>query len=222
MHAGAVTADDPDAIQRQPDNTMKTIVQSLLSRHTLIAGSLLAMATAEAQEFERGGKWAVAPMGVYLSSEEVSVDVGGTTATVSLDSAYGGGVALTYDLSSHFTLGVDLWGGTGDFKGSAPGVERSYSASLFGMNTFLDYNILKSRLTPLLSANFGFLTMSADVEDISAGETDLLFGVGGGVRWDISDRWFAKAVYRLNWTEFEGMDELTMVHGILAQIGYRF
>ena len=201
---------------------MKKAIRINTIHKALCAGVLLAVVPGYAEGFEREGKWALAPMGIYLSSEDVSVDAAGMTASVSLDSAYGGGIAFGYDFSNHFTLGVDLWGGSGDFKGTAPGVERTYSASLFGMNTFLDYNILKSRFTPLVSANVGFLTMSADVEDVSAGETDFLFGVGGGVRWDISDHWFTKAVYRLNWTEFEGVDELTMVHGVLVSVGYRF
>lgn len=201
---------------------MKQFIRVSRIQQAVWASTLLGVVPAYAQDFERGGKWALAPVGIYLSSEDVNVDAGGVTASVSLDSAYGGGVAFAYDLSNHFTLGVDLWGGTGDFKGTAPGIEKTYSASLFGMNTFLDYNILKSRFTPLVSANVGFLTMSADVEDVSAGETDFLFGVGGGVRWDISDHWFTKAVYRLNWTEFEGVNELTMVHGVLVSVGYRF
>lgn len=221
-YAKATLPNNPAANQIQTEITMKKSIQATRIQNAFCASALLAVVPAYAEGFEREGKWALAPLGIYLTSDDASVDASGISASVSLDSAYGGGVAFGFDLSNYLTLGVDLWGGVGDFKGTAPGLERTYSASLFGMNTFLDYNILKSRFTPLLSANLGFLTMSADVDNVSAGETDFLFGVGGGVRWDISDNWFAKAVYRLNWMEFEGVDELTMVHGVLVQVGYRF
>ncbi len=68
----------------------------------------------------------------------------------------------------------------------------------------------------------GKWSLSGDVADVPLSETDLTFGVGAGVRWDISDRWYAKAVYRMNWTEFSGFDELTLVHGATVSVGFRF
>jgi opacity protein-like surface antigen len=54
------------------------------------------------------------------------------------------------------------------------------------------------------------------------GEADLVWGIGGGVRWDISDRWFVKTIYRVNWTSLEKADNATRFNSIALGIGYVF
>lgn len=183
---------------------------------------LFAGLATRADDFERGGKWFVTTGGQYLTSESTEFEDGGIRGEVSLDSVYLGGLGIGYDLSNHFTLGVNVQGGGGTIEASAGSASVSESATFLAAGTYLDWNILKSRLTPLVSANLGFLGLSGDVGDESASETDFTFGVGGGLRWDMSDRWFAKALYTANWMEFEGFDELTLVHGFSLFLGYRF
>ena len=183
---------------------------------------ILAVQTVRADDFERGGKWFVTTGGQYLTSEATEFEDGGVRGEVSLDSVVLGGLGIGYDLSDHFTLGVNVQAGGGTIEASAGATSVSESATFFAAGTYLDWNILKSRFTPLVSANLGFLGMSGDVGDESASETDFTFGIGGGARWDMSDRWFAKALYTANWMEFEGFDELTMVHGFSLFLGYRF
>lgn len=187
-----------------------------------VMGLLSLASSTLAQDFSREGKWSIGLLGQYLMSEDASAEVAGVTADVSLDSVYGGGIAVGYDITDHFTVGLDAWGGTGDIKGSALGTSRKDSIGIMGANTWVDYNILSSRFTPFITANVGLLSMFGDIEGISASETDFLFGAGAGARWDFNDQWFAKATYRANWTEFSGFNELTLVHGFSLIVGYRF
>lgn len=188
----------------------------------VVVGSLCShVATAE-EPFERGGKWFVTTGAQYLTSESTSFDVDGVEAQLAMENAFTGGVGVGFDLSDHFTVGLDVGAGSATLNATARGASLSESATLLAANSYLDWNVLKGRFTPLLTANVGFLNLSGDVGGTSAGETDFSFGFGGGVRWDFSDRWFAKAVYRLNWTEFQGFEEMTMVHGAAVMLGIRF
>lgn len=188
----------------------------------VVLGSIGCLVATADEPFERGGKWFVTTGAQYLTSESTALEVDGVEAQIALENGFTGGVGVGFDLSDHFTVGMDVGAGSATLNATARGTSVSESATLLAANTYLDWNILKSRFTPLLTANVGVLNLSGDVQGIGAGETDFTFGFGGGVRWDFSDRWFAKAVYRVNWTEFQGFEEMTLVHGVAVLLGIRF
>ena len=185
-----------------------------------VGGAVLC--SARADEFARAGLYNVSVSGQYLASDAANVVIDGVQASAQLEGVVGGGLGVGYDITDHFALNIDVWGGGGDLKVEAAGRSLSEGVTAFGGNVALDWNILKSRFTPFLSANLGFLSLSGDGGGLPASETDLTYGVGGGLRWDISEHWSAKATYRINWTQFQGFDETSLVHMASVGLGFRF
>ena len=98
-----------------------------------------------------------------------------------------------------------------------------------GMN--VDYNLLRSSLTPFLTAGLAITDLADSVETrngfsyakLEYFQPLLGLGAGGGLRWDFDEHWFAKALYRAEWRT--GIADLTgsqMVHSFLLGIGYKF
>jgi hypothetical protein len=103
---------------------------------------------------------------------------------------------------------------------------RIDDATLFGGNVNLNYNVLKRRFTPVITAGLGFRNYSAS--DLN--ETDPAVNVGAGLRWDITDHFFIKAVGGVTWTElqnenfynlFTGQGSILIKSASLS-VGYKF
>lgn len=137
-----------------------------------------------------------------------------------------GGIGVGINLSEHFNLGVDAYGGMATVRGSMLGFQYDVEsdATVLGMDALLDYNILKTRFTPVLSGAFGFQSWSGDFgnSDSSFGELHWTAAIGAGVRWDPTDHLFVKALYRPTWTQFEDADGVSMFHSASLMIGFRF
>jgi len=80
---------------------------------------------------------------------------------------------------------------------------------VYSWNVNLDYNILADRLTPLVSGGIGYL-----FGDFGLSEFTYNLGVGG--RYDITDQFFIKAMYKMTWINSVDMDS------IYLGIGYMF
>ncbi len=174
-------------------------------------------------EFSRAGKLELAAFGQSLTGGNTVSGFGGA-ASLKLDSGYGGGLALGYNLTDHFNVNTEIVGSALDVKLNALGVPLSPHATLLGWNVNLDYNILKSRFTPLITGGVGLTRIFGDFQVAGSefAETDLSWGVGGGARWDITDRWFMRAVYRANWTLMKDTDSAPMTHTVTLGVGFKF
>lgn len=173
-------------------------------------------------EYLRTGKWEVSGFGIYQSSGTASASA--NAVALKLGSGYGGGVDLGYNLNNHLNLHTDVSALGLDVTGTAGGASVTGRSALLNWNLNLDYNILKTRLTPFLTAGAGVSHFAGDfgVPGSDFNETDVCWGVGGGLRWDFSDHWFAEAVYRANWTSLKDTDSPTLFHTVILGIGYTF
>ena len=131
---------------------------------------------------------------------------------------------MGYHFHDHFSLSLDLSFGSATVKGAAPGVgvESDSFASL--ANVSLEYNILKSRFTPVLAGGVGFINYTGDFGSSSSSfqETDLSYGAGGGVRWDVSDHLSFRAMYRAVFTTLQDTNDSLLFHTVTLSIGYAF
>lgn len=200
----------------------KYIVLSLL----IIAGTVPASnaSSGPLDEFSRKGKFEIYGIGEYLTGWETTTF--SHDLSLKIDSGFGGGIGFGYNINDYLNVNSSITGAGLDFK-----VQDSVFGNTSGntaavkWDVSLDYNILKKRLTPLLTAGAGATYFSGNFDNFflgNFGETDLVWGVGGGVRWDISDHWFAKAIYRVNWTNFQKSDDTTRFNSIALGIGYTF
>jgi opacity protein-like surface antigen len=135
------------------------------------------------------------------------------------DKGFVGGVGLGFNLSDYFNLNTEIGGGSVDT--TLEGAIGKIDTKVFEWKLGLDYNILKRRLTPMVSAEIGMMNQSGGGDD-GFSEATFTYGVGAGVRYDITDRIMAKVAYRLDWTNFKDSTSSTMYRGVFGSLGYKF
>ena len=197
---------------------MKTTIAGLLLT-VVVTASLQADPVLE--DYSRAGKGEIYGFGeALLGWDETTFESG----SISLDmgTAYGGGIGLGFNVIDNLNINTEFAVAGVDLDGTMMGTTVPGDATLWRWGVGVDFNILKTRLTPLVTANVGVMHLTGDFSSEEFRETDLNYGVGGGVRWDVSDNWFLKAVYRVNWINLEDSDDATMYQSVTVGIGYAF
>jgi opacity protein-like surface antigen len=175
-------------------------------------------------EFSRKGKGEFHGVAEYLTGWETTKFNGGDIS-LKIDSGFAGGIGFGYSINDYLNVNSSITGGSLDFEAEDSFFgNTSDDTSVVKWDVNLDYNILKKRLTPLITTGVGMTYFSGNFANqwFDFGEADLVWGIGGGVRWDISDRWFVKTLYRVNWTSLEKADNATRFNSIALGIGYVF
>jgi opacity protein-like surface antigen len=183
----------------------------------------VAVSTANAadEEWSRAYRLEAYPTIQFLGSDEVSF-FGGTDEVEIDDAPYFGG-GLGFNLNDHFNIHGDLAVGRADLVGHPAGIpdlEDKMGVTLWFGDINLDYNILKSRLTPLVTGGVGFAKWRN--HDEGRGEIHVSYNVGAGARWDFSENLALRVVYRALWTELENADDPFMFTGVTASFIYMF
>lgn len=135
-----------------------------------------------------------------------------------------GGLGIGHNFHDHLNLNMDMFFGSTDIIFKGYGRTLKLDTNLFGMDINLDYNILKGRFTPMITGGIGFINFSADGGTTSSdvSETDFSYNLGAGFRWDVTDHFLIKGIYRLTWTELEDSDGSILLDGVSLSIGYVF
>lgn len=168
-----------------------------------------------AQEWSRNGKGQV--FGIFQTMGGDSTTVGGGPQVNTLDDTTVYGLGIGADITDHWNVNMDLLFGSVDEVATHPtllGYTKEHNIWLWDIN--VDYNIMKDRLTPVLSAGIGLINFS------EWEESDFSYNLGAGARYDISDNFFIKAMYRITWTKMEDTDDALQLDGFSVSIGYMF
>ena len=168
-----------------------------------------------AQEWSRKGKGEIFALGQQMTGDTTTETITGLGIELEVDDTIVGGFGIGFNFHDHLNLNMDM------FFGSTDLIIKGYGATdtdLLGMDFNLDYNILKSRFTPMITGGIGFINFSGSGFD----ETDFSYNLGAGFRWDITDHFLIKGIYRATWTELEDTDDSILLDGISLSIGYVF
>ena len=174
-----------------------------------------------AEEFSRAGQMEIFASGYCMGSD--NVDLLGT-GQMEIDDTFMYGMGMGYNFSDHLNMNIEIV--TGSTDGTISGITGGESdVELLGMNFNLDFNILKSRFTPIISVGWGF--MDFDIDDNYAdsiyGGTYATANIGAGFRYDVSDNFLIKAVYRVTWVEeIDYTEDNLVLDGIHVSVGVRF
>jgi opacity protein-like surface antigen len=145
--------------------------------------------------------------------------------TFDLDSTNVYGIGYGYNLSDHWNINSDLLFGSTDtdvkiVDVTVETVDMDYV--LWDIN--VDYNIFKSRFTPLVTGGIGLMNFSikttSDAGEVH--ESDFSSNLGAGVRWDIRDNLLLKVIYRSTWTEVHNADNDQRFDGVNVSVAYMF
>ena len=198
-----------------------------LSTITIISLLIFTMTASlcSAEEWRRKGKTELFGTIQKMSSEEVKYPFTHILpVTIDIESTTVYGVGYGQNLTDHWNVNTDLLFGSADADVKIAGitaenVEMDYI--LWDIN--VDYNIFKSRLTPLVTGGIGFMDYSVNTRATGIGEvneSNFSYNLGAGVRWDVMDNLLLKVIYRSTWTEFDDNDQ--RLEGVSLSVAYMF
>jgi opacity protein-like surface antigen len=198
-------------------NLIKHVITIILISIFLTAVS----GVCSAQDWSRKGKGELYVFGQFMGGDTTTGD-NFEELSIELDDTIAGGLGYGYNFNDHFNLNFDLFYGQTDVKGAAFDESVSGDTKLIGSDINIDFNILKSRLTPLITGGIGYVHFNGDFEGNNFDETDFSYNIGGGLRWDVTDHLLLKAVYRSLWTKLEDTEESLRFDVIALSVGYMF
>ncbi len=200
------------------------------------------------EEFDRRGKVEVYGLGQYLHSDDITFEGPVGDVKMKMNDTGLGGVGIGFHFSDYFSLRGDFMFGNATFSGDVPAatgglVNITHDAFIQTGRLNLDYNIINRRLTPFLTAGIGYQYLETDMGDLPppggaywdpwfgwdyygnpphAWQTDFTWNVGGGVRWNITDIWFVKAMVGANWLQYEHSRGITTQLEAIFSVGACF
>ena len=176
-------------------------------------------AESTAQGIGRAGRVEIFAVGQTMSDDSTT----GLGLTIELDDTAMGGVGIGFNFNDHVNLNTAVYFGEIDITGtSSPWYRVESDASLWSWDINLDFNILKTSFTPVLSAGLGFFSFSGDFAGLDFGETAFSYNVGVGLRWDVADHLLLKLLYKPTWTKLEDTDSRVRFDTVSLSIGYIF
>jgi opacity protein-like surface antigen len=182
---------------------------------------LIISPAAIAQEWSRAGKGEIFVLGQNMSGDTAT----GDGIEIELDDTTVFGIGLGVN-DKNINFNLDIFFGSTDTEGRGPGPTLTADTDLFGLDLNLDYNFLETRFTPLITGGIGYInfngTWRGDSGTSDFSETDFSYNLGAGFRWDVTDRFLMKAVYRATWTKLKDTDDSIQFKGISVSIGYLF
>lgn len=180
-----------------------------------------------AQEWSRAGKSELFGVIQNISSEEVKYTFpAALPVTLDMDDAYVYGIGYGYNMSDHWNINIDLLFGSADTDVKINNVTvetEDMDYVLLDLN--LDYNIWKSRFTPLITGGIGIMDFSIDTTAVGVGKVDennLSANLGAGVRWDVKDNLLLKLIYRSTWTELDDSGDDLQYDNVSLSVAYMF
>jgi len=199
-----------------------------LSTITIISLLVFTMTASfcSAQEWSREGKTELFGTLQMIGSETVEYSFPDVLpVTFDMDSTIMYGFGFGYNLSDHWNINTDLLFGSADTDVKVPGATvetEDMDYILWDIN--IDYNIWKSRFTPLVTGGIGLMDFGIDTTS-SAGkvhESNYSSNLGAGVRWDIRDNLLLKVIYRSTWTEVHDADNDQRYDSISVSLAHMF
>lgn len=172
----------------------------------------------DAQAFTRKGRSEVFGLIQQMSGDTTT----GLGIVMEVDSFTGFGFGTGYNFNDNLNINFDMFFSSTDITGSTYGIQITGDSSVWGYDLNLDVNILKNKFTPMITGGIGFINFSGDFEGHEFDETDFSYNLGFGIRWDATDHFLIKGLYRSTWTKLEDTDEKITLDGVSVSFGYIF
>src|SRR5579862_2029862 len=169
----ALIRTNTDSIQKEQGTSMKKSILLAMALLPFVGVTTSWAQESPGDEYSRAGKFEAFAVGQYGHIALADVSTGQV------------GIGVGYNVIDQINIHASLAGG---FIGAGVG-DIDVSTGLFSGHLGLDYNILRTRLTPYLTAGGGFYYVPVASTVLSS------LNMGVGCRWDFNDRWFAKAAY---------------------------
>lgn len=194
---------------------------------------------------ERAGKWDFSLELIYQDSESLS---GPDDLSLAINDDWGFGFNFAYNFTNHWALGFDMnWvspkytlsgttrpppDGDGTFK------TLRHQMDMFNGQLTGTYNLLEGPITPFANLSVGFSYLDSNIKDgpstcypdwywgwvcysSSHDTTELNYGGGLGLRWDINRDMFLRASYSVMYLDISNTSDPMFGVGRM-EVGWRF
>ena len=185
---------------------------------------LLTSNDCRAQDWSRKGKTEIFFLGQQIDGGSTGADELGISFDIEVDSTFVWGLGMRHNYNNHLNLNRDIWFALTDIESVIFGTPLKAGSDLIGMDFKLDYYILKNRFIPVVTGGIGFIYYDGDFgfSGSNFSQTEFYYNFGAGVRWDIGDNFFVKALYKFTWTDLEATDDMLRLDGVSLSIAYVF
>jgi hypothetical protein len=152
----------------------------------------------------------------YNSSGNTTFDSSGSKIKLTVASYSLGGLNAGYNLK-YASLYIDfLFGATSITMGSV-----IIKPTIAIANVGLDIYPMATPLKPMISASIGGLTYASSlISSEGLNETDDIFSLGAGFRWDAPHSIFIKGQYKVSWHSIQDTDGSIFMQGLAITAGY--
>ena len=133
------------------------------------------------------------------------------------------GLGVGYHLTDHLSVHFDAL--VGSTSVLLPQIQFKQGATVYSFMGHVDYNLLRTRLTPVATAGVGVIHLDSDLDffpNFDTNQTNLTYSFGAGLRWDVTDALFVKAMYESVWTEIKVGDDDHRIDTINLYVGLTF
>jgi len=183
-----------------------------------------------AQEWSRKGKTEFFGTLQTLGSETVNYSYPDVLPVkFDMDSAYVYGIGFGYNFTDHWNINTEMLFGSADTDVKIVHDTLDVTVDTADMDYILwdlniDYNIWKSRFTPLITGGIGLMDICIDTTTQAGDvhESNFSYNLGAGVRWDVKDNLLLKLIYRSTWTEVHNADNDQRFDGLSVSVAYMF
>lgn len=187
---------------------------SLFLRWIACSIIITGFSTTAALAAARGGETELFLFGQFSLEDETTGSIFGSDFEVTFGETFGIGVGIGHNITDNLNLNATLLVAEASVDVETGGFDVSDDATLLAPDVNIDWNILDTPITPFLTAGTGLMAFFGDDN-----ETEFSYGVGGGLRLDLSDAAFVKVWYRARWFELEETDDSLMLHTFNVGIG---
>ncbi|MDX1763484.1 MAG: porin family protein [bacterium] len=214
---------------RKSEKGIKVKPCSTLFSLVLILGLFGSVSDSHGQERGRAGRFEVFLFGQGMTGDEAKDTIGGDAVTSEVDSFTAFGIGGGYHLNDYFSVSLDLFAASTDLEVQSGGTVIKEDSDVSGMDFNVDVYPFAGPISPFVTAGIGFVAFYEDLDDYDCScydrdefSTSFSYNLGAGVRWEWSEHFFVKALYRSTWTELEDLDETFQFHGFSLFAGYVF
>lgn len=145
--------------------------------------------------------------------------------TLDMDSTTVYGFGYGYNLTDHWNIYTNLLFGYADTDVIVDVTVENKEMDYILWDINVDYNILKTRFTPLITGGIGLMDFSINTTATGVGqvnESNFSYNLGAGLRWDVDDNFLLKLIYRTTWTELNHADDDLKYDGVSLSAAYAF
>jgi len=182
--------------------------------------ALLAVSTSFGQDSNRTDKTEFSVSFTNLGG--ITETSGGVTVKEEDWTMYG--LNFGMNVNENLNVNFDLQYGNVEATGTGFGATAVADQDMVILMLNVDYNILTTPLTPVITGGIGFgygfteatASYGGTTATASAYSSSFLYTLGAGGRWDVNDQIFAKVLYR---TLMDGSDSRD---GFVAYLGFMF